>query len=189
MQDPTPEFSPRVGIITPSTGDKTFGVCVESIAAQDYPNIQHYIVVDGPMHEAKVRGESSVSVWGSGNPRRELLHSDDMAAACVRLSGIDDADFDRVFEQGALAPLINIGYGSDLSIAELATTVAAAVGFTGRLEFDRSRPDGTPQKLLDSSRIRALGWTPATSFDDGIRLTYADFLATHGGHPAGARHG
>ena len=137
------------------------------------------------MHEAKVRGESSVSVWGSGKPRRELLHSDDMAAACVRLSGIDDADFDRAFDQGALAPLINIGYGSDLSIAELATTVAAAVGFTGRLEFDRSRPDGTPQKLLDSARMRALGWSPSISLDAGLRLTYEDFRARYGNDASG----
>ena len=132
------------------------------------------------MHEAKMRNEPGVSVWGSGNPRRELLHSDDMAAACVHLAGLADADFDRVFEQGALAPLINIGYGSDLSIAELAARVAAAVGFTGKLEFDRSRPDGTPQKLLDSARMRALGWSPSISLDEGLRLTYEDFRARYG---------
>lgn len=132
------------------------------------------------MHEAKVNGARSVSVWGSGTPRRELLHSDDMAAACVFLGNLDDTAFDRLFDRGALAPLINIGYGSDLSIAELAARVAAAVGFTGALEFDRNRPDGTPQKLLDAARIRALGWTPAISFNEGLRLTYEDFRARFG---------
>ena len=137
------------------------------------------------MHEAKMRNEPSVSVWGSGNPRRELLHSDDMAAACVHLTALDDADFDRLFEQGALAPLINIGYGSDLSVAELAARVANAVGFTGELEFDRSRPDGTPQKLLDSARMRALGWSPSISLDEGLRLTYEDFRARYGNDATG----
>jgi nucleoside-diphosphate-sugar epimerase len=130
--------------------------------------------------QGHVNGARSVCVWGSGTPRRELLHSDDMAAACVFLGNLDDTAFDRLFDRGALAPLINIGYGSDLSIAELAARVAAAVGFTGALEFDRNRPDGTPQKLLDAARIRALGWTPAISLNEGLRLTYEDFRARFG---------
>jgi GDP-L-fucose synthase len=106
----------------------------------------------------------------------------------VFLSGLSENAIDDLFERGAQAPLINIGYGSDMSISELAGCVAALVGYTGEPVFDASFPDGTPQKLLDSSRIRALGWKPATRFEDGIRLTYADFLARHG-NSTGARDG
>ena len=137
------------------------------------------------VHEAKLSGGREVVVWGTGTPRRELLVSDDMADACVFLANLADGDFDRLFEHGAQAPLINIGYGSDLTIRELAERVAALLGYTGALVFDSSFPDGTPQKLLDSSRMRALGWSPATSLDDGIRLTYADFLASQGGRAGG----
>ncbi len=140
-------------------------------------------------HEAKMRGERTVTVWGSGTPRREFLLSDDMADACVFLAGLPESTFDKLFESNALAPLINIGYGSDLSIRELAEKVAGLLGFTGELVFDASRPDGTPQKLLDSSRMRALGWQPATSLDDGIRLTYADFLTQNIPAANGAGHG
>ena len=132
------------------------------------------------MHEAKIRGERQVVVWGTGTPRRELLFSDDMAGACVFLANLADSAFDGLFADGAQAPLINIGYGSDLTIRELAVRVAALVGYTGELVFDANFPDGTPQKLLDSARICALGWKPATQLDDGIRLTYADFLAGQG---------
>jgi GDP-L-fucose synthase len=140
-------------------------------------------------HEAKARGEKQVVVWGTGTPRRELLYSDDMADACIFLANLADADLDRLFEHGALAPLINIGCGSDQTIRELAERVAALVGYTGALVFDTTRPDGTPQKLLDSSRIGALGWKPAISLDDGIRRTYADFLERRGDDLAGAQHG
>ena len=140
-------------------------------------------------HEAKMRGERTVTVWGSGTPRREFLLSDDMADACVFLAGLPESTFDKLFESNALAPLINIGYGSDLSIRELAEKVAGLLGFTGELVFDASRPDGTPQKLLDSSRMHALGWQPATSLNDGIRLTYADFLTQNIPAANGAGHG
>ena len=129
------------------------------------------------MHEAKQHGERSVTVWGTGTPRRELLCSDDMAAACLRLAALPPPAFDALFERNALAPLVNIGYGSDLTIRELATRIAAAVGFDGELAFDANYPDGTPQKLLDSSRMRALGWAPAITLDEGLGRTYADFLA------------
>jgi len=129
------------------------------------------------MHEARVRDDPTVTVWGTGTPRRELLYSDDMADACVFLAGLPETEFDRLFDHGTEAPLINIGYGSDLSIRELAGEVATLIGYRGDLVFDTSYPDGTPQKLLDSSRLRALGWAPATMLNDGIRLTYADFLA------------
>jgi len=141
------------------------------------------------MHEAKLHDDPQVTIWGSGTPRRELLFSDDMADACVFLANLADSDFDRLFESGNQAPLINIGYGSDLTIRQLAERLAALVGYTGKLVFDLNFPDGTPQKLLDSSRIGALGWKPATSLDDGMRLTYADFLKSHNGELAEAQHG
>jgi GDP-L-fucose synthase len=140
-------------------------------------------------HEAKLRGDSAVTVWGSGKPRRELLFSDDMADACVFLANLPEKTYDELFAGNSLAPLVNIGYGSDLSIRELAERIAALLEFTGKLEFDASRPDGTPQKLLDSSRIHALGWKPATALDDGIRLAYADFRQRYGEKIAGAIHG
>lgn len=141
------------------------------------------------LHEARLRGDRRATVWGTGTPRRELLYSDDMADACVFLANLGDADLDRLFERGAQAPLINIGYGSDLTIRELAERVAALVGYAGTLVFDTSLPDGTPQKLLDSSRIGALGWRPATSLEEGMRRTYADFLERCSNEQAGTQHG
>ena len=140
-------------------------------------------------HEAKMRGDTSVTVWGSGTPRRELLFSDDMANACVFLANLPEKTYNDLFAENTLAPLINIGYGSDLSIREFAERVAALLGFSGELVFDASRPDGTPQKLLDSSRIHTLGWKPVTSLDEGIRLTYADFLSRYGETVAGVVNG
>lgn len=112
-------------------------------------------------HDAKVRGDQSVSLWGSGSPLREFLHADDLAAACIFL--IDSYD-DGV--------AINIGTGSDISIRELAELIKATVGFEGRIEWDTAKPDGTPRKLLDVSRINALGWRPTISLEDGINTTY-----------------
>ena len=126
------------------------------------------------MHEAKTRGESEVVVWGTGTPRREFLYSDDMADACVHLLGLPDRDFDTLRTDN-YPPLVNIGCGEDLSIAELAATVAQAVAFGGTLRFDVSKPDGTPRKLLDVSRINALGWRARTSLQAGISHAYRDF--------------
>ena len=117
-------------------------------------------------HEAKGRGDASITVWGSGTPRREFLYVDDLAEACVHL-----------METGYDGPLINIGCGEDLSIRELAQTVAEVVGFQGELVFDSSKPDGTPRKLLDISRLRALGWQPRTPLRAGIAETYAQACA------------
>jgi GDP-L-fucose synthase len=113
-------------------------------------------------HEAKQSGAPSVTLWGSGTPRREFLHVDDLAAACLHLlEHYDDP-----------AP-INVGTGTDLTVRELAETIAAIVGYTGQLEWDTSKPDGTPRKLLDVSRLQSLGWQPTIPLDDGIRATYA----------------
>jgi GDP-L-fucose synthase len=112
-------------------------------------------------HEAAVRGDGTVEVWGSGTPRREFLHVDDLAGACLFL-----------MEQYDSAGWINIGTGTELTIAQLADTLARVTGFKGAIRFDRSRPDGTPRKLLDSSRITALGWTPRIGLEEGLRSTY-----------------
>jgi GDP-L-fucose synthase len=118
------------------------------------------------MHEAKLRGDASLRLWGTGTPLREFLHADDLAEACVLL-----------LERYSQAGHINVGSGEELSIRQLADLIAQVVGFTGRLEFDPSMPDGTPRKLMDVSRIRALGWKPRIALTEGIRGAYAWYLA------------
>jgi GDP-L-fucose synthase len=117
-------------------------------------------------HEAKVGGAAELVVWGSGTPLREFLYVDDLADACVHL-----------MERGYDGPLVNIGTGTDVTIRELAELVMDVVGFPGRLAFDASKPDGTPRKLMDVSRLRSLGWQFRTSLRDGIALAYQDFLS------------
>ncbi len=112
-------------------------------------------------HEARQRGDKSLVVWGSGTPRREFLHVDDLASACVFL-----------MERGYEGPLLNVGTGRDVTIRELATMVMRAVGFKGEIVFDASKPDGTPRKLLDVSRLAALGWSAKIDLADGIRHAY-----------------
>ena len=121
------------------------------------------------MHEAKLRGDTSLRLWGTGTPLREFLHADDLAEACVLL-----------LERYSQAGHINVGSGEELSIRQLAEQIAQVVGFTGRIEFDPSMPDGTPRKLMDVSRIRALGWKPRHSLPEGIRSAYAWYLAHAG---------
>jgi len=140
------------------------------------------------MHEAKEQGAGSVVVWGTGTPRREFLHCDDLADAVVFLLRCDRAEVFSLFpDQGD--PLINIGCGRDVTIAGLAGLVRDVVGFRGEIVWDRSKPDGTPQKLLDISRITGLGWQPRISLREGIEQTYQRFLeevaprlaSSHGG--------
>ena len=119
--------------------------------------------------EAKASGQKQIVVWGTGTPRRELLFSEDLAEACVFLMNLDEAAYSALLEG---VPLINVGTGKDVTIRELAEQVCAALGYAGELAFDTSRPDGTPQKLLDVSRIHQLGWQPRTSLAEGIALTY-----------------
>jgi GDP-L-fucose synthase len=121
--------------------------------------------------EAKASGRKKIVVWGTGTPRRELLYSDDLAEACVFLMNLPDAKLGALLNSDE-PPLINIGTGYDLTIRELAETVCRIIGFEGELEFETSKPDGTPQKLMDSSRIHALGWHARTTLEEGIRLTY-----------------
>jgi len=130
-------------------------------------------------HEAKVRGEAQLTVWGTGTPRREFLYSEDMADACILLMQLPDAKFDALINPPGTnmqPPLINIGCGNDLTVRELAETIARVVGFKGELRFDASKPDGTPRKLLDVSRMEKLGWRPKVSLADGIALAYKDYL-------------
>jgi GDP-L-fucose synthase len=117
-------------------------------------------------HEAKVSGVSNVMVWGTGTPRREFLYVDDMADACIHLMKTYSSD-----------ELVNIGTGEDIAIAEFARLVAATIGYTGRISFDPSRPDGTPQKLLDVGRLAKLGWRARTSLEDGLKLAYQAYLS------------
>lgn len=132
--------------------------------------------------EAKAAGKKRLEVWGTGRPRRELLFSEDLAEACVFLMNLPEAAYSTLLT-GDLPPLINIGAGVDLTIRELAETVCAVLGFDGELAFDPSRPDGTPQKLLDVSRMRSLGWQAKTPLREGIRRVYD----AHWPVPAGNR--
>jgi len=125
-------------------------------------------------HEAKVAGADAVTVWGTGNAMREFLHVDDMAAACVHVMGLADEDYTVRTEP--MVSHINVGTGRDVTIRELAETVKSVVGFEGELVFDPSRPDGTPRKLLDVSRLAALGWTPSIGLREGLEETYRWFL-------------
>lgn len=125
-------------------------------------------------HEAKVRGDKDVKVWGSGRPRREFMHVDDLASACVYIMNLDKDIYDN-FTQPMLSH-VNVGTGKDCTIKELAETIAKVVGFDGEICFDTSKPDGTPQKLLDISRISALGWSAKISMEEGLKHTYQWFL-------------
>ena len=126
-------------------------------------------------HEAKVLNKMDVTIWGTGMPRREFLYVDDMAAACIHVMNLDKS----VYEANTL-PMqshINIGYGDDVTISDLAHTVRNAIGYSGQIKFDTNMPDGTARKLMDSSRVNLLGWKPQTDLKQGIKKTYADFLA------------
>lgn len=121
---------------------------------------------------AKKNGGASIDVWGTGTPRRELLYSDDLAEACIFLMNLPEDKLATLLSDNE-PPLINIGTGEDLTIRELAELVCRVVGFEGQLTFDTSRPDGTPRKLLDVTRIQSLGWHARTPLEDGIRRVYA----------------
>lgn len=126
-------------------------------------------------HEARASGADKVTVWGSGNPRREFLYVDDMAEACVHVMSLP-----REVYAAHTRPMqshINVGTGEDITIRELAELVARVVGFTGRIEFDASKPDGTPRKLLDVSLLAGTGWKPRTNLEEGLRRAYADFCS------------
>lgn len=117
-------------------------------------------------HEAKISGAKEVTCWGSGTPLREFLYSDDLAAACLFL-----------LENYSGEQFVNVGYGSDLSIRQLAQIVAKVVGFKGEIRWDTAKPDGTPRKLMDTTRLFDMGWRPKVDLEEGIRRSYADFVS------------
>lgn len=129
-------------------------------------------------HEAKINNQHAVTIWGTGNPKREFLYSDDMAEACVFIMNIDDETFKPLLaseRNGGLPPALNMGSGSDLSILELANLIKEVVGFTGSITFDATKPDGTMRKLMDSTRLNQLGWSKRIELNDGLRMAYQDF--------------
>ncbi|MDY0057977.1 MAG: GDP-L-fucose synthase [Methyloversatilis sp.] len=132
-------------------------------------------------HEAKQRGDDTVTIWGTGTPRREFLFSDDMADACVFLMNLPDDRYTSLLGSDESVsgrfepPLVNVGVGEDVTIRELAELVGEVVGFDGNLVFDTTRPDGTPRKLMDVSRLNGMGWRAATSLRSGLTRAYQDF--------------
>jgi GDP-L-fucose synthase len=125
-------------------------------------------------HEAKEARAEKVVIWGTGTPRREFLYVDDMAEACVHVMELDRASYEA--NTRPMLSHINVGTGEDIPIADLAALVAKTVGFRGRIEQDPSKPDGTPRKLMDVGRLRALGWAPRVGLAEGLALAYRDFL-------------
>jgi GDP-L-fucose synthase len=135
-------------------------------------------------HEARLRGDSSVTVWGSGTPRREFLYSDDMADACVHLMNLPNEKFSALLGSDEATtgrfepPLVNIGVGHDVTIAELAALIASVVGYSGSIQYDASKPDGTPRKLMDVGLLHNTGWVARTGLAQGLKSAYAEFVAT-----------
>ena len=121
-------------------------------------------------HEAKESGADTITIWGTGKALREFLHVDDMARACVHVMNLPKDEYQAVTEPRLSH--INVGSGVDCSIAELVSSIAEVTGFTGRIEYDTSKPDGAPRKLMDNSKLRALGWQPQFSLKDGLRDAY-----------------
>jgi GDP-L-fucose synthase len=134
-----------------------------------HPELSHVVAaLIRRFHEAKVAGAPNVVVWGTGTPKREFLYVDDLADACIFL-----------MKTYSSMEMVNIGTGEDIAIKDFADVVARVVGYKGSMSFDTSRPDGTPRKLLDVSRLSALGWRAKTSLEDGIRLAYQAFQSEH----------
>jgi GDP-L-fucose synthase len=128
-------------------------------------------------HEAKVNNAPSVAIWGTGTAKREFLYVNDMAAACVHVMNLDKAIYDQHTQQ--MLSHINVGCGEDITIRDVAETISKTVGYQGDITFDTTKPDGTPRKLMDSSRLNALGWTAQVSLEDGLKTAYQDFLTSY----------
>lgn len=140
-------------------------------------------------HEAREIAAPFVTVWGSGAPRREFLYSDDMAKACLFLMELDDAGFDPLLgsdRNDGVAPLVNIGTGTDLTIGELAGIIRDVVGYEGGIVYDSSKPDGTARKLMSIDRLHAIGWQAETELRQGLEAAYRDFVDNHAGHQSGS---
>ncbi len=127
-------------------------------------------------HEAKVNKSPTVDVWGTGTPKREFLYSEDLADACIYLANLPQNRFQSLLKDRQRPPLINVGYGTQITVAELAATIKNITGYDGQIVFDTNRPNGTHSKLLDSKYINDIGWKPKVSLIDGLQLSYQDFL-------------
>jgi GDP-L-fucose synthase len=125
------------------------------------------------IHEAKINNFSEVVIWGTGNPKREFLYVDDMAAASVFVMDLDKEAYDE--QISSMQSHINVGFGSDISIAELASSIAWVIGYEGKISFDPSKPDGAPRKWMNSSLLRRLGWIPSTTLEQGLKKAYSDY--------------
>jgi GDP-L-fucose synthase len=132
-------------------------------------------------HEAKASGAPSVTLWGTGTPLREFLHVDDMAAASVFVMNLPKAVYDQ--QTRPMQSHLNVGFGSDITIRALAQAIARVVGYTGAIGVDPTQPDGTPRKLMDSTRLNALGWQPSITLEQGLAGAYADFVSQQGAAP------
>ena len=158
-----------------------------------HPTLSHVIpALIRKFHEAKMRGGATVTVWGTGTPRREFLYSDDMADACVFLMNLPDERYQALLGSDETAsgrfepPLVNIGVGSDVTIAELAELVRATTGYAGDITYDTSKPDGTPRKLMDVSLLSRTGWRATTPLAKGLHSAYAEFVQSEAGTRAEA---
>lgn len=142
-----------------------------------HPENSHVIpALIGRFHEAKLCNASFVSIWGSGRPRREFLHVDDLACASIFVMNLLSSQYDLLINP--MQSHLNVGFGCDVSIRELATIIAEVVGYHGNIIFDTTKPDGTEKKLLDSSRLRSLGWSPSIELQEGLMKTYLDFKSS-----------
>ena len=143
-----------------------------------HPNNSHVIpALIRRFHEAKAKQLTNVTVWGTGNPRREFLYVDDMASACVHVMNLSRATF--MEQTQPMLSHINVGFGDDITIRELAETVARVIGYSGDIAFDSEKPDGAPRKLMDGARLNGLGWRAQVALTDGLESTYQDFLKNH----------
>lgn len=131
-------------------------------------------------HEAKLNNAPFVAIWGTGNPRREFLYVDDMASASVHVMNLPKETYE--LQTQPMLSHINVGFGKDVTISELAETVGKTVGYQGRITFDATKPDGTPRKLMDSSRLNSLGWKSKVELEAGLKLAYQDFLKKYAAH-------
>lgn len=171
------------GIKTCESYNRQYGVDYRSVMPTNlygpgdnyHPENSHVVpALIRRFHEAKVNHAPTVTIWGTGTPRREFLYVDDMAAACIHVMNLDKAAYEQHTQP--MFSHINIGFGSDISIAELAETIARVAGYTGQIEFDSTKPDGTPRKLMDSSRLNFLGWQATVGLEEGLERAYQDFL-------------
>jgi GDP-L-fucose synthase len=125
-------------------------------------------------HSAKVKHDPSVTIWGTGTPKREFLYVDDMSAACVHVMNLDKIDYDQHTQP--MLSHINVGCGSDITIKDLAKTIGNVIGYQGEITFDSSKPEGTPRKLMDSTRLNGLGWSHKIALEEGLKMAYEDFM-------------